>query len=131
MSSAHILIYSSGSQAEQNNLDNFGIRHYEEYLCEITLNSDQSFRKRCCWKIFLIYNSGGHLVWRNGINKRHYMYEKQFCERIFDLDLWFSRRYRLKIFLSRVLAIILFGGAKPFMFRRFCNRALWEIFVWN
>ena len=47
---------------DQNHLCNFGRRHYEEHFCEIILNKDQSFRRKCCLKIFLLYSSGGSYV---------------------------------------------------------------------
>ena len=36
--------------AGQNNLCNFGRGRYEEHFCDITLNLDQWFRRRCCLK---------------------------------------------------------------------------------
>ena len=41
---------------------NFGRRYYEEQFCEIILNLDQWFRRRCRLKIFLIWSSGGPFV---------------------------------------------------------------------
>ena len=38
---------------EQNRLDIFGKGHYEEHFCEIILNLDQWFRRRCRLKYFL------------------------------------------------------------------------------
>ena len=38
---------------EQNHLCNFGRRHHEEQLCEIILNLDKWFRRRCHLKDFL------------------------------------------------------------------------------
>ena len=40
--------------------------------------------------------------------------EEQFCEIILNLCQWF-RRCCLKDFLSGALAVLLFGGAEPFM----------------
>ena len=40
--------------AEQNHLCNFGRGHHEEHLCEIILNLDQWFRRRCHLKTFHI-----------------------------------------------------------------------------
>ena len=37
---------------------NFGRGHYEEHFCELILNLDQWFRRRCCLKTFLIKSSG-------------------------------------------------------------------------
>ena len=42
-------------------------------------------------------------------------HEKQFCEIILNFDQWFRSRCCLKYFLSRALAILLIGGAEPFM----------------
>ena len=47
---------------EQNHLCNFGRSHHEEQFCEIILNLDQWFRRRCRLKIFLIWSSGGPFV---------------------------------------------------------------------
>ena len=40
----------------------YGRRHYEEQICEIILNLDQWFKRRCRLKIFLIWSSGGPFV---------------------------------------------------------------------
>ena len=40
--------------------------------------------------------------------------EEHFCE-IMDFGQWFRMRCRLKDLLSETLAVLLFGGAKPFM----------------
>ena len=53
--------------AEQNDLGNFGRRHYEVHFRKIILNLDLWFR-RCLLKIFLIYSSGGHLVQQSKTN---------------------------------------------------------------
>ena len=46
---------------EQNHLFNFGRRHHEKQFCEIILNLDQLFRRRCL-KIYLVWSSGGPFV---------------------------------------------------------------------
>ena len=51
--------------AEWNYLCKFGRGHHEEQFCEIVLNLDQCFRRRCLLKIFLIWSSGGPLVRRS------------------------------------------------------------------
>ena len=51
---------------EQNHLCNFGKRHHEEQFCEIILNLDQWFRRRCRLKIFLIWSSSGPFVQQSG-----------------------------------------------------------------
>ena len=48
--------------AERNNLFNFGRGYQEEQFCEIILNFDQWFRRRCNLNIFLISCSGGPFV---------------------------------------------------------------------
>ena len=40
--------------------------YYEDQFCEIILNLDQWFRRRCLLKIFLIWSSGGPFVQRSG-----------------------------------------------------------------
>ena len=48
--------------AEQNHLFNIGRGYHEEQFCEIIMNLDQWFRRRCLLKIFLIWSSGGPFV---------------------------------------------------------------------
>ena len=48
--------------AERNHLCNFGRGYQEEHFCEIRLNMDQWFRRRCHLKIFLIWSSGRPFV---------------------------------------------------------------------
>ena len=48
-----------------NHLCNFGRRYHEEQLCEIILNLDQWFRRKCRLKVFLILSSDSHFVQRN------------------------------------------------------------------
>ena len=51
-----------------NHLCKFGKGYYEELFCEIILNLDQLFRRRCLLKIFLIWSSGDPFVqWRGTI----------------------------------------------------------------
>ena len=38
---------------ERKHLCNFGRRHHKEQFCEIILNLDQWFRRRCCLRYFL------------------------------------------------------------------------------
>ena len=95
---------------------NFGRRHYKEQLCEIILNLDQWFRRRCCLKAFLSWSCGGpffsaelnHLCTFG----RGY-YEEQFCGIIFNLVQWFLRRCLLKIFL-------IWSSGGPFMQQSIC-----------
>ena len=48
--------------AEWNHLCNFGRRYHEEQFCEIILNFDQWFRRKCNLKVFLILTSGSPFV---------------------------------------------------------------------
>ena len=50
---------------EQIHLCNFGRRHHEEQFCEIILNLDQWFRRKCRLKVFLIRSSGSPFVQRS------------------------------------------------------------------
>ena len=43
-------------------LCNFGIRYREEQFCEIILNLDQWFRRKCSLKVFLIWSSDSPFV---------------------------------------------------------------------
>ena len=45
-----------------NHLCNIGRRHHEEHPCEIILNLDQWFRRKCRLKVFLIWSSGSPFV---------------------------------------------------------------------
>ena len=51
---------------EQIHLCNFGKGYYEEQFCEIILNLDQWFRRRCLLKIVLIWSFGGPFVQQSG-----------------------------------------------------------------
>ena len=42
---------------DRNYLCNFGRRYHEEQFCEIILNLDQWFRRKCRLKVFLIWSS--------------------------------------------------------------------------
>ena len=48
--------------ANRKHLCNFGRRYHEKRVCEIILNFDQSFRWKCCLKVFLIWSSGSPFV---------------------------------------------------------------------
>ena len=52
--------------AKQIHLCDLGRRYFEEQFCEIILNLDQSFKRRCCFNIFLIWSSGGPFVQWSG-----------------------------------------------------------------
>ena len=45
-----------------NHLCNIGRRHHEEQSCEIILNLDQWFRRKCRLKVFLIWRSSSPFV---------------------------------------------------------------------
>ena len=48
-----------------DDLCNFGRRHHEEQPCEIILNFDQWYWRKCCLKVFLIWSSGSPFVQRS------------------------------------------------------------------
>ena len=45
-----------------NHLCNLGRRQHDEQSCEIILNLDHWFRRKCCLKVFLIWSSGSPFV---------------------------------------------------------------------
>ena len=96
---------------ERNRLCNCGRRHHEEQLCEIILNLDQWFRRKCRLKVFLIWSSGSPFVQRS-VTICAILVEG-IMRKILNLDQWFRRRC-LKDFLSGAMALLLFSGAKPF-----------------
>ena len=53
-------------QVERNHLFNFGRRYYGEQFCEIILNLNQWFKRRCLLKIFVIWSSGSPFVQQSG-----------------------------------------------------------------
>ena len=50
---------------DSNHSSNIGRRHHEEHSCEIILNLDQWFRRKCHLKVFLIWSSGSPFVQRS------------------------------------------------------------------
>ena len=63
---SYLELWRSFCSAEWNHLWHFGRRHHEKQFCEIILNLDQWFRRRCVLKIFLIWSSGGPFGQRSG-----------------------------------------------------------------
>ena len=63
---SYLELWGPFCSAEQNHLCNFQRRYYEEQFCEIILNLDQWFRRKCHLKIFLIWSSGSPFVQRGG-----------------------------------------------------------------
>ena len=61
----HLELWRPICSTEQNHLCNFGRKRQEEQFCDIILNLDQWFTKRCRLKIFLIWSSGGPFVQRS------------------------------------------------------------------
>ena len=102
--------------AELNHLCNFGRGYHEETFCEIILNFDQWFRRRCILKIFLIWSSGDHFVQRRGticaIVVEGIMRNNSVIFFLY-LDQWFMRRCCLKIFCLKIFLIWSSGG--PFV----------------
>ena len=63
---SYLELWQLFSYAELNNLCDFGRGYHKEQFCEIILNLDQWFRRRCIFKIFLIWSSGDHFVQPSG-----------------------------------------------------------------
>ena len=80
-----IEIWRPFCSAEQNHLCNFGRGNPEEQFCEIILNLDLWYRKRCCFGPF--FSEAEPFVHFN----RGYP-EKRFSEIILNLDLQLKRR---------------------------------------
>ena len=59
---SYLELWQPFCSAEQYHLYNFGSGYQEERICEISLNLDQWFRRRCLFKIFLIWSSYGPFV---------------------------------------------------------------------
>ena len=51
---SYLELWQEFCSANQNHLLNFGRRYHEEQFCEIILNLDQWFRRKCSLKVFLI-----------------------------------------------------------------------------
>ena len=83
---------------EWNHLCNFGRGYYEKQFCEIILNLDQWFRRRCLFTIFLIWSSGGPFVQRSGTICAIFI--EGIMRNNLNLDQWFRRRCLLKIFVT-------------------------------
>ena len=97
---------------------NFERRLQEEKICEIVMDMDQWFSRRCHLNIFLIRSSSGPFVQQSHIicaNLVKGYYEEQLSEIILNLDQWFRRESHKKYFLSRALAAHLFSGAELFV----------------
>ena len=74
---------------ERYHLCNSGRVNHEEQFCEIILNLDQIFRRKCCLKVFLIWSSGSPFVQQSGTIcatsvKGRVHHEEQFCLIIFE-----------------------------------------------
>ena len=74
--------------------------YYEEQFCEIILNLDQWFWRKCLLKMFLYGALVALLFSRiNLCNFGRGYQEEQFCEINLNLNKWFRRRCHLKTFL--------------------------------
>ena len=96
-----------------NHLCNFGRRHIEEQSCEIILNLDQSFRRKCRLKVFLIWCPGSPFVqWSVSICA---ILLEGIMETIllnyFEFGSVVQEEMSFKRFLIWSMATLLFGGA--------------------
>ena len=53
----YLILVQPLSSVDWNHLCNIGRRHHEEQPCEISLNLDQRFRRKCRLKLSLIWSS--------------------------------------------------------------------------
>ena len=79
--------------AELNHLCNFGRSHHEEQFCEIVLNLDQWFRRRCCLKIFYmeLWWPSCSAEWNHLCNFGRGHYGEHYCDFFSNLDQCFRR----------------------------------------
>ena len=63
---SYLELWQPFCSAELNHLYNFCRWSQEEQFCEIILNLDQWFRRRCVLKIFLIWSSACPFVQQSG-----------------------------------------------------------------
>ena len=59
---SYLELWQPFSSADRKHLCNCGRGHLEKQFCEIILNLDQWFRRKCCLKVFLIWSSGSPVV---------------------------------------------------------------------
>ena len=81
---SYLELWQPFCSADQNHLLNFGRRYHEEHFCEIILNLDEWFRRKCPLKVFLIWISGSPFVQRSVTICA--ISVEQFCELILNLD---------------------------------------------
>ena len=62
---SYLELWQSLCSVDWNHLCNIERRHHEEQPCEIILNLDQWFRRKCSLKVFLIWSSGSPFVQRS------------------------------------------------------------------
>ena len=55
---SYLELWQPFCSADQNHLCNGGRRHHEKQFCEITMNLDPWFRRKCRFKVFFIWSSG-------------------------------------------------------------------------
>ena len=80
------------------------VQFHEEQFCEIILNLDQWFRRKCRFISYLQLCQGSGTICATLVEG----IMSKFCEIILNLDLWF-RRCRLKDFISRALPALIFS----------------------
>ena len=58
----YLELWQTICSTDWNRSCNFGRRHHTKQFCELILNIDQWFSRRCRLKIFLFWSSGGTFV---------------------------------------------------------------------
>ena len=104
--------------AEQNHLCNFGRGHHEEHFCEMILNLDQWFRRRCHFKTFLIQSSGDPCIKPSRTVCANLVEAIMRNNSVKSFLIWTSGSGGNVIkrhFLSRALSTPLFGGGESFV----------------
>ena len=59
---SYIALWQPLCSADPNHLCNFGRRYHEEQFCEIILNLDPWFRRKCHFQVFIFWISGSPFV---------------------------------------------------------------------
>ena len=61
---SYLELWQPFTSVDLNHMCNIGIRHHKDQSCEIILNLDQWFGRKCRLKVFLIWSSGSPFVQR-------------------------------------------------------------------
>ena len=62
---SYLELWQTLCSMERDHLCNFSRRHHGDVFCEIVLNLDHRFRRKCRLKEYFIWSSGSHFVRRS------------------------------------------------------------------